>query len=62
MIRRPLSLVALFALFLSPSLFAQEGVITPGEASKKVSKKNPAFAKVVDDPALPRVLLIGDSI
>ncbi len=24
--------------------------------------KNPAFAKVADDPALPRVLLIGDSI
>ncbi len=25
-------------------------------------KQNPAFAKVIDNPALPRVLLIGDSI
>lgn len=25
-------------------------------------KPNPAFAEVIDDPALPRVLLIGDSI
>ena len=26
------------------------------------SAQSPAFATVVDDPALPRVLLIGDSI
>ena len=26
------------------------------------ANKNPAFEKVIDDPALPRVLLIGDSI
>lgn len=33
-------------------------------AAKPVRKRapNPAFAKVTDDPALPRVLLIGDSI
>ena len=33
---------------------AQKGVELPGEASKKVRKVNPAYAKVVDDPALPR--------
>ena len=49
-------------LFLSTHAFAQTGVITPGEASKKTRKSNPAFAEIIDDPALPRVLLIGDSI
>jgi acyl-CoA thioesterase-1 len=39
----------------------------PADAAqqKKAPKKrrpNPAFAKIVDDPKLPRVLLIGDSI
>ena len=62
---RRLVLIALVlsgcVLFPSP-LLAQKGVTTPGEASEKVRKKNSAFAKVVDDPALPRVLLIGDSI
>ena len=28
----------------------------------KTRKPNPVFAKIIDDPALPRVLLIGDSI
>lgn len=45
------------------------GVLT-STASAQTTKKpaakkrppNPAFRKVVDDPALPRVLLIGDSI
>lgn len=44
------------------SALGQEGVVTPGEASGKVKRSNPAFAKVTDDPALPRVLIIGDSI
>jgi len=35
----------------------------PGKkTAKKKRRANPAFAKVVDDPKLPRVLLIGDSI
>ena len=34
----------------------------PQAAARKVRPSNPAFAKVVDDPKLPRVLLIGDSI
>lgn len=41
---------------------AEKGVTLPGKASKKARKTNPAYAKVVDDPALPRVLIIGDSI
>lgn len=56
------NVILLLSLLFAPLLFAQEGVITPGEASKKVRGKNPAFAKVEDDPALPRVLIIGDSI
>ena len=31
-------------------------------AAPKKRQPNPAFAKVKDDPALPRVLLLGDSI
>ncbi|RMG33467.1 MAG: SGNH/GDSL hydrolase family protein [Planctomycetota bacterium] len=31
-------------------------------ARRRARRPNPAFAKVVDDPKLPRVLIIGDSI
>ena len=55
-------LIHLFSLVLSPILLAQTGVVTPGEASKKEQRKNPAFVSGEDDPALPRVLIIGDSI
>lgn len=53
--RSLLMLVAFIALALAPAL-AQE--------QKKPEKKqpDPAFAAVTDDPKLPRVLLIGDSI
>jgi len=34
----------------------------PGKAAAKKRPPSPAFAAVTDDPALPRVLLIGDSI
>ena len=34
----------------------------PAKAAKAAAKPDPAFAPVVDDPKLPRVLLIGDSI
>ncbi len=54
--------VLFLAVALPCSIFGQKGVATPGEASKKVRKSNSAFAKVIDDPALPRVLIIGDSI
>ncbi|MDF1741635.1 MAG: SGNH/GDSL hydrolase family protein [Verrucomicrobiales bacterium] len=49
-------------LFLAGFARSQTGVITPGEASKETRKTNSAFAKVIDDPTLPRVLIIGDSI
>ena len=34
----------------------------PNQPKKKPARVNPAFAPIEDDPALPRVLLIGDSI
>src|SRR5438105_12012509 len=37
------------------------GVAVP-RAQEKKAKPDPAFAQVKDDPALPRVLIIGDSI
>ncbi len=52
----------LMALCVSAMAADEKGTILPGEASKKVRKKNPAFAKVIDDPDLSRVLIIGDSI
>ena len=45
---------------LAMSNFGQEaGTAT---ASGKSAARNPAFQQVVDDPRLPRVLLVGDSI
>jgi lysophospholipase L1-like esterase len=61
-LRNTCFLSILIGVVLFPVLLAQKGVVTPGEASKKEREINPAFAKVVDDPALPRVLIIGDSI
>ena len=57
-------LTLILVISITVPLLGQEGkgVDLPGEASKKTRKINPAFAKVVDDPALPRVLIIGDSI
>jgi acetyl esterase len=37
-------------------------VSKPVSSAKKRSKVNPVFAPIEDDPSLPRVLLIGDSI
>jgi acyl-CoA thioesterase-1 len=34
----------------------------PRAAARAPARPNPVFAKIVDDPGLPRVLLIGDSI
>lgn len=47
------------------ALFAVLVATVAGQETKPAQKKrapNPAFAKVADNPALPRVLLIGDSI
>lgn len=51
--------VILVCLTLSIAAGAQESTqpVVQGKG-----KPNPAFAEVIDDPALPRVLLIGDSI
>ncbi len=38
------------------------GAAEPKKAPRKKRPPNPAFAPVTDDPSLPRVLLIGDSI
>lgn len=38
------------------------GAAQPKQAPRKKRPANPAFAAVTDDPSLPRVLLIGDSI
>jgi len=47
----------LFCLVLSPSVQAADA----GKAKAK-RPPNPAFEKITDQPGLPRVLLIGDSI
>jgi acyl-CoA thioesterase-1 len=44
---------------LATSLFAAD---PPGPQPKKQRAPNPAMQPVTDDPALPRVLLLGDSI
>lgn len=55
-------------LFVFPAslIFAQDKPSEPKKAANaKQAKKrepSPAFAKITDDPKLPRVLLIGDSI
>lgn len=59
MIHRSVLLLSISGLLFVTSLtrngFAQQ-------AAPQKRKPNPAFAKVQDDPNLPRVLLIGDSI
>ena len=48
------TLLLIAAILVTPNLHAQ--------AKKPKRKPNPIFAPVKDDPKLPRVLLIGDSI
>lgn len=53
----------LFAAFIVTSGYLVALADATDSAVKVESEKpNPAFAKIVDDPRLPRVLLIGDSI
>lgn len=56
-IRRALSLSVVFSLILTITVHAQNDQKKPPK-----KKPNPAYAKVEDNPKLPRVLLIGDSI
>ncbi len=61
MVRPALPRLILSLLLISAtSLFAQEAA--PAAKAKPKAAPNPAMAKIVDDPKLPRVLLIGDSI
>ncbi len=57
---RAFVVAAMVGLMCAPAVAAQ------GQGARKKAKArkrpNPAFVKVTDDPALPRVLLIGDSI
>jgi acyl-CoA thioesterase-1 len=57
---RTVALVAL-GLALAFSSFAA-GAAEAKKAPRKKRRPNPVFAPVTDDPSLPRVLLIGDSI
>ena len=54
-LRFPLLILVAVALF-STTAHGQQA------QRKKPRPKNPAFAEIIDDPLLPRVLLIGDSI
>ena len=58
--RRLVVLTVLVAFF---ALGAVGQAAAPGQKpAQKKRAANPAFARIKDDPALPRVLLIGDSI
>jgi len=50
--------VVLSLLCVSAPLFAQ----APAAKPQPPQRPNPAFEKIVEDPALPRVMLLGDSI
>jgi acyl-CoA thioesterase-1 len=52
----------MFGLLVSVLLAGCQTVYGQPAQSLGSAKPEPAFAKVTDDPALPRVLLIGDSI
>ncbi len=57
-----LCLSLLFLAAVAVSANAQQSKAVKPAAKQAKRPANPAFAKVADDPALPRVLLIGDSI
>jgi len=58
--RTALSVTLCLFLVLNCTTHGQEK--TPAKPKPKPRRVNPVFAPVEDDPALPRVLLIGDSI
>ncbi len=53
--------VTLFVTATQSSVWSQE-TVKPKPAKASAKPANPAFAQIKDDPALPRVLLLGDSI
>ena len=58
---RPVVWIALTIAALLVGSFSHAGAQDQKKAKPK-RKPNPAFAPITDDPALPRVMLIGDSI
>jgi acyl-CoA thioesterase-1 len=58
--RRSLLLIGLAWLFFLPAVSLAQEKPRPDPGAKR--RSDPAFVEVKDDPALPRVLLIGDSI
>ena len=57
-----LIVVASLLVITIPALTSVTDAQTRKKKRIRKRRPNPAFAKVVDDPKLPRVLLIGDSI
>jgi len=58
--RRPVGLMVLIVFFALGA--TSQSADQASKPSQKKRQPNRAFARVKDDPALPRVLLIGDSI
>ena len=55
--------LVVFGLFVSvANAQVTDASATPPKTQKKSKKQRPAFAAVEEDPSLPRVLLLGDSI
>ena len=54
------SIIIGLVIMMAPLFLTQEVITQTVQQSEE--KPNPAFATIVDDPKLPRVLLIGDSI
>jgi len=59
--KRPIIAATLFAITILAAISATDAQTRKKTRTRK-RRPNPAFAKVIDDPKLPRVLLIGDSI
>ncbi len=61
-LKTPAAVVTSWALALCGAVALQFGASGQGQSPPVPQVPNPAFAAVQDDPTLPRVLLIGDSI
>jgi len=59
---KQITLLLVFISILALSSFCGGASGASPAAAKAQSKPDPVFAEIIDDPKLPRVLLIGDSI